>query len=214
MFDRLAPRTAAFLLAAIAGSCLAGARPDASAAEPRRQGAAEMMNDLLTGRGPIGGSFTLRDQRGRAAGTADWHGKIVLLYFGYLSCPDACPTDLASIAAAIEALGAAGTGVQPAFVTLDPARDTRALIGRYAESFHPRFVALRGDEAQTRRVATAYKVFYDKILLPGGGYSIDHTSFVYVLDAQGRYAGYFPPGTSGSRIAERLRTMLANAAGQ
>lgn len=97
----------------------------------------------------------LTDQRGQPAGPAQWRGKIVLLYFGYMSCPDACPTDLAAIGTAIHLLGPLGSEVQPVFITLDPARDKPELIGRYAETFHPRFAALSGSEAQTKKVATA-----------------------------------------------------------
>ena len=80
-------------------------------------------------------------------------------------CPDACPTELSSIAAAIEALGADGARVQPVFVTLDPLRDTPETIGRYAEDFNPRFAALRGTEEEVRRVALSYKVFFEKVPL-------------------------------------------------
>jgi protein SCO1/2 len=183
--------------------------PEAQAGEPQRLDAARLMNDLMTGRGHIGGPFSLTDQRGQPAGPAQWRGRIVLLYFGYTSCPDACPTDLAAIAAAIGALGPMGAEVQPVFVTLDPSRDKPELIGRYAEAFHPRFAALSGTEAQTREVATAYKVYFEKVPMRGTNqYSIDHTSFTYVLDADGNYAGFFPPGTSGARMAERVQAMV------
>jgi len=189
---------------------LGAAGPDAAAGEPQRVDAAGMMNDLMTGRGNIGGPFLLTDQRGQPAGPAQWRGKIVLLYFGYMSCPDACPTDLAAIGAAIRLLGPLGSKVQPVFITLDPTRDKPELIGRYAETFHPRFAALSGSEAQTKEVATAYKVYFDKVPVRGTDqYSIDHTSFTYVLDAEGRFAGFFPPGTSGARMAERVRAMLS-----
>ncbi|HEY2558413.1 MAG TPA: SCO family protein [Caldimonas sp.] len=124
-------------------------------------------------------------------------------------CPDACPTDLSNIAAAIEVLGPEGDKVQPVFVTLDPLRDKPELIGRYAQSFNPRFAALGGTEAEVRQVALSYKVFYEKVPVRGTDrYLIDHTSFIYVLDAQGRYAGYFPPGTSGKRMAEQVKGLL------
>jgi cytochrome oxidase Cu insertion factor (SCO1/SenC/PrrC family) len=107
-------------------------------------------------------------------------------------------------------LGPSGSQVQPVFITLDPARDKPELIGRYAEAFHPRFAALSGSEAQTKKVATAYKVYFEKVPVRGTNqYSIDHTSFTYVLDAEGSFAGFFPPGTSGARMAERVRTMLS-----
>jgi protein SCO1/2 len=184
--------------------------PGVRAEEPQRLDAARLMNDLMAGRGPIGGPFTLIDQRGQPAGPAQWRGKIVLLYFGYTSCPDACPTDLGAIAAAIRALGPLGSEVQPVFVTLDPARDKPELIGRYAESFHPRFAALSGSESQTREVAAAYKVYFEKVQARGSDdYSIDHTSFTYVLDTGGNYVDFFPPGTSAERMAERVRAMLS-----
>lgn len=179
------------------------------AAESRRVDAARLMNDLMTGHGPIGGPFSLPDQQGRLVGPAQWRGKVVLMYFGYTFCPDVCPTDLSNIAAAIEALGADGPKIQPVFVTLDPLRDKPASIGRYAESFNPRFAALGGTEAEVRKVALSYKVFFEKVPQPGTDrYLIDHTSFTYVLDTAGQYAGYFPPGTSGRRMSEQLRTLL------
>jgi cytochrome oxidase Cu insertion factor (SCO1/SenC/PrrC family) len=179
------------------------------AADAGRLDAASLMNDLMTGRGPIGGPFSLPDQRGRLVGPAQWRGKVVLMYFGYTHCPDACPTDLNNIAAAIDALGPDGAKVQPVFVTLDPLRDKPELIGRYAESFNPRFAALGGTEAEVRKVALSYKVFFEKVPQRGTDqYLIDHTSFTYVLDSEGRYAGYFPPATSGRRMSEQVRAML------
>jgi cytochrome oxidase Cu insertion factor (SCO1/SenC/PrrC family) len=181
------------------------------ASAPERGEAARLMNELMTGAGPIGGPFQLTDQKGRRVGPAQWRGKLVLMYFGYTSCPDACPTDLSSIAAAIAALGADGDGVQPVFVTLDPLRDTPAMLAAYVRSFNPRFVALHGSEREIRRVALSYKVFYEKVPRQGSGdYVIDHTSFTYVLNAAGQYVGYFPPGTSGERIAAQLRALRAD----
>jgi len=211
MMRRALRRGAAWFAGGAAAFGLVVFDSDARAEEPQRLDAARLMNDLMTGRGQIGGPFSLTDQRGRPAGPAQWRGKIVLLYFGYLSCPDACPTDLSAIAAAIDALGPLGSRVQPVFVTLDPARDKPEQIGRYAESFHPRFVALSGSEAQTREVAAAYKVYFEKVPARGSDrYSIDHTSFTYVLDVEGNYVGFLPPGTSGVRIAERVREMISS----
>jgi protein SCO1/2 len=177
--------------------------------ETGRLDAARLMNELMTGRGPIGGPFLLTDQRGRRVGPSHWHGKTVLLYFGYTFCPDACPTELKSIADAIDLLGPDGDRVQPVFVTLDPQRDKPDQIGRYAEAFNPRFAALSGTEAEIREVALSYKVFYEKVPMKGSDqYLIDHTSFTYALDTEGRYVGYFPPGTSGRRMAEQVKALL------
>ena len=180
------------------------------ASAPVRGDAARLMNELMTGTDPIGGPFQLTDQKGRPAGPTQWRGKLVLMYFGYTSCPDACPTDLSGISAAIATLGAEGDRIQPVFVTLDPLRDTPTLLAAYVRNFNPRFVALGGTEQEVRRVASSYKVFYEKVARPGSDdYMIDHTSFTYVLDAAGHYVGYFPPGTSGERIAEQLRALLS-----
>jgi cytochrome oxidase Cu insertion factor (SCO1/SenC/PrrC family) len=196
---------------ALAAAALVAAGAAAAGDEPPRADAARLMNELMSGRVPIGTPFSLPDQHGRRVGPAQWRGRVVLLYFGYLFCPDVCPTDLRAIADAIESLGADGASVQPVFVTLDPERDSADMAGRYAEAFHPRFAALRGSDAETRRVAEAYKVFYEKVPLRSGGYAIDHTSFTYVLDGEGRYVGYFPPGTSGKRMADFVRSLLPAA---
>ena len=168
------------------------------------------MNDLMSGKAPVGGPFTLTDQNGNARSIADFRGKLVLLYFGYTFCPDVCPTDLLAIGRLIQALGKDGEAVQPVYVTLDPERDTQAILRNYATAFHPRFVALRGNEQETRRIATAYKVYYEKVTPPGSGtYVIDHTAFIFLLDREGRYVAFFPPGTTVERMAVMMREALA-----
>jgi protein SCO1/2 len=173
-------------------------------AEPRRADAARLMNELMSGKAEVGGPFTLVDQWGKPRALADFRGKLVLLYFGFASCPDVCPTDLAVIAEAMRLLGAQADAVQPVFVTLDPQRDTSDVLREYVAAFHPRFVALRGSEAQTREVATRYKVFYEKVP-QGGGYSVDHMAFTFVLDRNGRYVAFLPPGTRPDRLAAMVR---------
>ena len=178
----------------------------------RRADAARLMNELMSGKVPVGGPFTLMDQHGRKTRLADFRGKLVLLYFGFTTCPDICPTDMAIIARTIDSLGADGARLQPVFVTLDPGRDTRERLRGYVASFHPRFVALTGSEAQIRRVATAYKVFFEKVPLPGaGGYTIDHAAFTFLLDREGKYIGLFPPGTPMERMAVGVRDQLRSA---
>jgi cytochrome oxidase Cu insertion factor (SCO1/SenC/PrrC family) len=178
--------------------------------EDRRAGAARLMNELMSGKVPVGGPFTLTDAAGSSRSLADFRGKVVLLYFGFLSCPDICPTDLLAIGKAIESLGAQGGQVQPLFITLDPERDTRDALRGYVASFHPRFVALTGSEADVRRVATAYKVFFERVQLPGtASYTIDHAAFTFVLDREGKYVGLFPPGTPTERMLVMLREQLS-----
>ena len=165
------------------------------------------MNDLMSGKSPVGGPFTLADASGAPRSLAEFRGKLVLLYFGYVSCPDVCPTDLARIAAMLNSLGAEGEAVQPLFVTLDPVRDTPGVIKEYAAAFHPRLLALRGSEEETRRIATSYKVFYEKVP-QGGSYFIDHAAFTFLIDREGKYVAFFPPGTHADRMAVMVRETL------
>src|SRR6266581_1677722 len=180
--------------------------------DARRADAARFMNDLMSDKAQVGGPFTLEDQYGKRRSLADFGGKPVLLYFGYTFCPDVCPTDLAAMAQAIRTLDAAGKVLQPIFITLDPERDTREILRNYAVAFHPRFVALRGSEEEIRRVAAAYKIYFEKVRPPRSSvYLIDHMAFVFLLDRDGKYVAFFPPGTSAERMAVMVREVLARA---
>lgn len=175
----------------------------------RRADAARLMNELMSGKVPVGGAFALADASGKRVALADFRGKLVLLYFGYATCPDVCPTDLAIIGQTLRDLGAAGDEVQPLFVTLDPQRDTPAVLREYAGAFHPRFVALTGTESEIRRVATDFKVFFEKVDLPGTNtYAIDHTAYTFLLDRDGRFVSLFPPGTPAERMIVMLREQI------
>lgn len=163
----------------------------------------------MSGTHAIGGPFTLADPAGRRVSLADFKGKLVLLYFGFATCPDVCPTDLALIGAALHSLGPAAQEVQPIFVTLDPVRDTPAVLREYAAAFHPGFVALTGTEEEIRRVATVFKVYFEKVPQPGTRtYSIEHTAYTFLLDRQGEFVTLFPPGTPADRMVEMLREQL------
>lgn len=197
---------------AAAGILLAGAAflyPRDAEDDNRRQGAARLMSELMSGKAAVGGPFTLADPSGAARSLADFHGKVVLLYFGYAGCPDICPTDLSRIGAMLNSLGTEESAVQALFVTLDPARDTSGVMREYAAAFHPHLIALRGSELETRRIATSYKVFYEKVPQPDGGYFIDHAAFTFLLDREGRYVAFFPPGTHADRMAVMVREAIA-----
>ncbi|MEQ1516022.1 MAG: SCO family protein [Usitatibacteraceae bacterium] len=185
----------------------AGATADVD--PPRRSDAARLMNELMSGKVPVGAPFALTDQFGKRRSLAHFRGKIVLLYFGYTFCPDVCPTDLLQIANLIKSLGKEGDDIQPVFVTLDPKRDTQKLLRDYVAAFHPRFVALRGSEAEVRRVATSYKVFFEKVKgSRADNYLIDHAAFIFMLDREGKYVAFFPPGTSAERMKVMVRELL------
>src|SRR6201996_5415201 len=156
---------------------------DATRAEdtpPDQAAAARMMDDLMYGRGTVGGPFTLTDQNGRTRSDSDFRGKLMIVYFGYTFCPDVCPADLMAITQALDALGPEAGGIQPIFITIDPKRDTRVL-GEYLGAFHKSFIGLTGTPQEIREVANAYKAFYAR--LPAnkdGEYAIDHTGIIYL----------------------------------
>jgi protein SCO1 len=174
------------------------------------QTAAQMMDDLMYGRGPVGGPFTLTDQTGKIRSDTDFRGRLMVVYFGYTYCPDVCPADLMAISQAIDALGALGDGVQPIFITIDPERDTKVL-GEYLSAFHPRIVGLTGTPEQIRSVANSYKAFYAKRAADdgSGAYSVDHTGVIYLMGRDGEYLGFMPPQTGPDRLTEILRKYLA-----
>ena len=134
----------------------------APAAEREQPSAAQMMDDLMYGHGPIGGPFTLTDQNGKPRSDVDFRGKLMIVYFGYTFCPDVCPADLMSITQALEALGPVAEGVQPVFITIDPERDTKVLAD-YVSAFHHSLVGLTGAPDAIRAVANSYKAFYAKV---------------------------------------------------
>jgi protein SCO1/2 len=194
---------------AACGALALGLLGNVAAETPRRADAARLMNELMSGKAQVGGPFTLTDQHGKRRSLSDFRGKLVLLYFGYTFCPDVCPTDLLAVARVMALMGADAEKVQPVFVTLDPARDSAVVLRAYAAAFDARFVALRGTEAETRRVATLYKTYYEKAGPAGSNnYVIDHTAFIYLIDRDGRYVAFFPPGTTPERMQVMVREAL------
>ena len=195
---RRAPFLASLLLGRAAGL--------AQAQQLSSRSAAEAMDAVMWSREPIGGPFALIDHRGKPRTEQDFKGKLLLVYFGFTYCPDICPTDLLDISLAIDQLGEAGNKIQPLFITVDPERDTPAHLAEYVSLFHPRLIGLTGDAAEIRKAAGAYKVYYAKVANEAGtDYTVDHTAFVYLMDADGKYLGFFPPGTTPERIAKAIR---------
>jgi cytochrome oxidase Cu insertion factor (SCO1/SenC/PrrC family) len=171
--------------------------------------AAELMDDLMWGRSPVGGPFDLIDHVGRRRTDLEFRGKFLLLYFGYCYCPDVCPTDLMAISDAMDLLGVASGKIQPIFITVDPERDTVEHLADYVTAFHPSLIGLTGTPEQIRKLALAYKVYYAKVEAPDGSdYAIEHTGFIYLIGRDGRYLGFFPPNTSAERLAEIIRQQL------
>lgn len=137
-----------------------------------------------------GRDFQLTDHEGRPRRLADFRGKVVMMFFGFTNCPDICPTTMADMAQVIGKLGTQGDRVQGLLVTVDPARDTPEVLGRYVTAFHPTFLGLRGDDAATKELAGEFKAFYAARQPEGGHahdhYMVDHTRAIYVFDRSGK----------------------------
>ncbi len=157
---------------------------------------------------PIGGPFRLQAADGREVTDADFRGRWMMVYFGYTHCPDACPTALQDIANALDTLGdAAKKKVAVLFITVDPERDTPALMQDYVSAFAADITGLSGTPEQIKAAALAYRVYYAKHMT-ADGYDMDHSSIIYVMDPRGRFATNFTHETPPDAIAAKLRPLI------
>ncbi len=139
----------------------------------------------------IGGPFALTDQNGRPFTDRDLAGRYPIVYFGYTFCPDVCPTDFGALAAGLKQVErtdpAIGAKVVPVFISVDPARDTPAVVGQFVRAFHPRAIGLTGSTDAIARVAKEYGVFYSRAKPgPDGGYMVTHSSAAYLMGPDGK----------------------------
>jgi protein SCO1/2 len=153
--------------------------------------------------------LSLPDFNGQPRTLAEFKGKVTAVYFGYTQCPDACPTTLAELAGISKALGADAARLQVLFVTLDPARDTAALLKNYVTNFRPDFLALRGGEKQTKAAAAEFKIYYEKVEgKTADTYTIDHISGVYLFDTQGRVRLFAPQSLAPELLTDDVKVLL------
>ena len=157
-----------------------------------------------TGIALIGGPFHLVDQNGQARSDADFHGQYLLIFFGYTNCPDVCPTTLQTITTAMDKLGSDAAKVTPIFITVDPERDTPAVMKAYAANFTPRLVALSGNPDAIAAAAKVYRIYYKKVG-EGADYSMDHTALVYLMGPDGNYLAHFSNEATADDIVKDLR---------
>ena len=159
--------------------------------------------DLMVG--APGGPFRLTATDGSAVTDRTYRGKCVLIYFGYTSCPDACPTALNSMGVALDRLGANAATLQPVFITVDPKRDTRESLAEYLKSFDPHIVALTCSEEEIAAVVKEYRVYVEVEPGNGGDYIVNHSSLYYLMNPDGKFARVIAGDVSGEELAERLR---------
>lgn len=164
-----------------------------------------------TGDALIGGPFALVDGGGRAVTEADFDGKPFAIFFGFTYCPDVCPTSLFEMAEWIDVLGADADRMRFAFVTVDPERDTPDVMRAYVGSFSDRIVPLTGSRAQIDQVIDHYRVYARRVPLDDGDYTMDHSAFVYLMDASGRYRAHITYGEATDRAVGKLRELIETA---
>lgn len=195
-------------LVLLLGLCAWGIR-EAQAAQPRDDAAPSA---TVPGGMTISGHFALQTLDGREVTDASYRGKWLLVYFGYTSCPDVCPTVLVRVGAALDSLGSLAERVQPLFVTVDPARDTPQRLSKYMAAFNARIVGLRGDETRTKEAARQFHVYYRARSLGNGEYTVDHSSFLYVVSPEGRFEKLLADSLPADKLAAEMRALVTRFA--
>ena len=163
---------------------------------------------------PVGGSFSLTDHHGRAVTDRTFIGRPALLYFGFTHCRVVCPRALTRLTIALDRANAAPDDLQPLFISIDPERDTPAVMKTYLDAHYPRFLGLTGPKTDIDAIRGAYKIFAQRRDDPDDpdGYAIAHTAFSYLIDADGHYAAHFSDTIDEQQIAATLRDMIDRAA--
>jgi protein SCO1 len=155
----------------------------------------------------IGGDFELIDQDGNVFNSDKLKGKLSLIYFGFTFCPDVCPESLNKLSKVLNVLDKYNIDVNTVFITIDPNRDTKGLLKEYLRHFHPKIIGLTGTEDQIKEAADKFKVYYAKTGNIGSNdYMMDHTTFIYLLDKNGKYLRHFYLNSSPESIVECIRT--------
>lgn len=161
-----------------------------------------------------GQGFSLPDLKGKTVTQADFKGKLTVVFFGFMYCPDACPLHLTKMGNVQKRLGKDSENIQLVFITVDPERDTPEQLTKYLNSFDPKIVGLRGSLAETEKVAKDFRVFYKKVPSQNAAkdpksYTIDHTTFAYVFDGEGRLRLVIPHDLSEEKIASDFKALLS-----
>jgi len=174
------------------------------------QEALKFNNVDVTGSKSFGKDFSLIDHQGKQRHLADFKGKLVVMFFGYTQCPDVCPTTLTEMQQVMTLLGPKSDKVQVLFVTVDPDRDTAAILKQYVPSFDSRFLGLRpADEAALEKVTKDFKIYYKKVLGSSpGSYTMDHSAGSYAFDPEGRLRLYIKHAQGPETLAHDLKELL------
>jgi protein SCO1/2 len=195
------------IVVGVVGGCERKASPAAETSAPAKKASFRSID--ITGAEYARG-LELPDADGKNRTLAEFKGRVIVVFFGYTQCPDVCPTTMAELSEVRRALGPDADKLQGIFVTVDPERDTAAVLKAYVDNFNAGFVGLRGSSEQIKQVAKEFKVFYAKV--PGRtetSYTIDHTAGAYVFDTQGRIRLFSRHGAGAKALEEDVRALLA-----
>ena len=155
--------------------------------------------------------YLLQDPRGRVVTHESFRGRFQLIIFGFISCPDVCPTTLLSFRNILEALGDQAERLQTIFITVDPERDTALVLREYTAAFHPGIVGLRGTPELLQRAAETFRASYQKVREPGAApdiYTMDHSTGMYLLDSDGRFVVKFASNAPAQEVAARIGSLM------
>lgn len=157
----------------------------------------------------FGHDLSLTDHNGKPRSLGEFKGKAVVLFFGYTHCPDVCPTTMLDLKQAMKLLGPRADELQVLFITLDPERDTQAVLAQFVPSFDPRFIGLWGDEQATKLVQANFKIYAKKVDVKGkSAYTLDHSAGMYVFDKTGKIRLYVDYGEKPADIANDILQVL------
>ena len=156
----------------------------------------------------FGRDIRLTDHNGKPRTLAEFKGKVVVVFFGYTHCPDVCPVTLSELAMVAKDLGKDAERMQVLFITVDPARDTPAVLAKYVPAFDPAFLGLYGDADATLRTAKEFKVFFHKQPAAAGSYSVDHSAGTYLYDPAGRLRLFASYGQGAPKLLHDIRLLL------
>jgi protein SCO1 len=165
----------------------------------------------ISGKAQVGGPFTLTDQTGKRVTEKDFLGRHMLVFFGFTSCPDICPSGLQVMTAALNKLGAKADAITPVFITIDSARDTPEKLKGYLKSFHPRLVGLTGSEADIAAAIKTYRVYVQKVAdeKTPSNYTFDHAALFYLMGKDGAFVAPIPHTNDVDELARALSAALS-----
>ena len=192
---------AGLALGALTGLALLAVNANVTTIAPRQ---------ISVGKAQIGGPFQLIDHTGKSRTDQDFRGKHMLVFFGFLHCPDICPAALQIVSEVLERLGEKQQRLVPLFITVDPERDTPKQLAAYLSHFSPRIIGLTGSPDQIKAAATAYRAYYKRVPVSEdpSNYTMDHSTIIYLMGPDGRYVMHFTHATSAITMANRLQNML------